>query len=126
MQFAPTYHDYVLYNHSEGEEGSKKYRARTFVPTGMEMDSVRRNPNMFGNKLEDVQLPSVSSSGSSSPQDADTAMDTAKTETIPSSFVIGDESNTDSLPYDLSVIDIEMSNYPAEVPAAAASETGVR
>lgn len=124
MQFAPTYHDYVLYNHSEGEEGSKKYRARTFVPTGIEMDSVRRNQHMFGNKLEDVQLPSVSSSGSSSPQNTDAAaMDTAKTETINSSFII-DASNTDSLPYDLSDIDIELSNYPAKVPAA--TETGVR
>nr|GLL17436.1 transmembrane protein 184B-like [Ipomoea trifida] len=123
-QFAPTYHDYVLYNHSEGEEGSKKYRARTFVPTGIEMDSVRRNQHMFGNKLEDVQLPSVSSSGSCSPQNSDAAaMDTAKTETINSSFII-DASNTNSLPYDLSDIDIELSNYPAKVPAA--TETGVR
>lgn len=33
-QFAPTYHDYTLYNHNDGKEGATKYRSRTFVPTG--------------------------------------------------------------------------------------------
>ncbi|XVF41680.1 hypothetical protein PTKIN_Ptkin01aG0299400 [Pterospermum kingtungense] len=61
-QFAPTYHDYVLYNHNDGDEGTRKYRSRTFVPTGPEMDAVRRNKLMFGNKLDDIQLSSVSSS----------------------------------------------------------------
>lgn len=47
MQFAPTYHDYVLYNSSndnsdQGEAASTKYRSRTFVPTGQKMDAVRR------------------------------------------------------------------------------------
>ncbi|CAH9064429.1 unnamed protein product [Cuscuta epithymum] len=118
-QFAPTYHDYVLYNNSEGEEGSKKYRARTFVPTGTEMDSVRRNQSVFGNKLEDIQLPSVSSSGSSSPEILDTSIITPKIVTRNASL----EVDT-SLPYDLSVIDIQMSDYPTQVPAT--SENVVR
>ena len=42
LQFAPTYHDYVLYsNDSEAGTAPKRYRTRTFVPTGQEMESVR-------------------------------------------------------------------------------------
>ncbi|RAL37874.1 hypothetical protein DM860_000568 [Cuscuta australis] len=126
-QFAPTYHDYVLYNNSEGEEGSMKYRARTFVPTGTEMDSVRKNQSLFGNRLEDVQLPVFSSSsGSSSPDNLDTDMvPTSKAEaTINSSVEEVNTLNAQSLPYDLSVIDIEMSDYPTQVPPV--NETGVR
>ncbi|EPS63594.1 hypothetical protein M569_11188, partial [Genlisea aurea] len=45
-QFAPTYHDYVLYNHGDSSDdggAAVKYRSRTFVPTGAEMDSVRKS-----------------------------------------------------------------------------------
>ncbi|XP_075520610.1 uncharacterized protein LOC142553936 [Primulina tabacum] len=116
-QFAPTYHDYVLYNHSEGEDGSRKYRARTFVPTGPEMDAARNSKQMFGNKLEDIQLSSLSSSGSTSPQSSDTAIDALKLEAVNSSLSM-DASNTASATYDLTLVDIEMSSYPATVPAA--------
>ncbi|KAL3538410.1 hypothetical protein ACH5RR_001776 [Cinchona calisaya] len=122
-QFAPTYHDYVLYNHSEGEEGARKYRARTFVPTGLEMDTVRKNQHIFGNKLEDIQLSSLSSSGSSSPENPVTVQDTAKSEAMNSSLLI-DASDVLSAPYDMSVIDIDMSSYPSKVPAA--NESGQR
>ncbi|KAF5952076.1 hypothetical protein HYC85_010020 [Camellia sinensis] len=115
-QFAPTYHDYVLYNHSEGEEGPKKYRSRTFVPTGPEMDTVRKNKHMLGNKLEDVQLASLSSSGSSSPQNPGTTEDTKNLEAINSSLLM-DVSNSPTVPYDLSLIDIDVSDYSASVPA---------
>ncbi|KAK6143809.1 hypothetical protein DH2020_024157 [Rehmannia glutinosa] len=116
-QFAPTYHDYVLYNPSEGDDGSRKYRARTFVPTGPEMDNVRRNKNMFGNKLEDIQLASLSSSESSSPEISGATNDTVKLDTVnPSSLI--DASNTVPVSDDFSLIDIDMSNYPEEVPAA--------
>lgn len=116
-QFAPTYHDYVLYNHSEGEDGSRKYRARTFVPTGPEMDAARNSKQMFGNKLEDIQLSSLSSSVSTSPQSSDTAIDALKLEAVNSSLLM-DTSNIASAPYDLTLVDIEMSSYPATVPAA--------
>ncbi|XP_028051164.1 transmembrane protein 184A-like [Camellia sinensis] len=115
-QFAPTYHDYVLYNHSEGEEGPKKYRSRTFVPTGPEMDTVRKNKHMLGNKLDDVQLASLSSSGSSSPQNPGTTEDTKNLEAINSSLLM-DVSNSPTVPYDLSLIDIDVSDYSASVPA---------
>ncbi|KAK3030376.1 hypothetical protein RJ639_038904 [Escallonia herrerae] len=122
-QFAPTYHDYVLYNHSEGDDGAKKYRARTFVPTGPEMDTVRRNKHVFGSKIDDIQLSSLSSSGSSTPQNSGTVQGTAKAEAIDSSLLM-DSSNSVSVPYDLSLIDIDMSNYSTNVPAA--KEAGTR
>ncbi|XP_031247920.1 transmembrane protein 184A-like [Pistacia vera] len=117
-QFAPTYHDYVLYNHSEGDEGTRKYRSRTFVPTGQEMDAVRRNKHMFGSKLDDIQLSSLSSSAASTPKNEYTQSDITK------SSLLVDTSNSLSVPYDMSLIDIDMSSYPAKVPAA--NETGTR
>ncbi|KAL0412842.1 UNVERIFIED_CONTAM: Transmembrane proteinA [Sesamum radiatum] len=122
-QFAPTYHDYVLYNPSESDDGAKKYRARTFVPIGPEMDTVRRNKNIFGTKLEDIQLSSLSSSGGSTPQNSVPVQNTVKSETMSTSLLM-DASNSVSTPYDLSLVDIDMSNYPAKVPAA--NEGGTR
>lgn len=121
-QFAPTYHDYVLYNNTEGDEGARKYRSRTFVPTGQEMDAVRRNKHLFGGKLEEVQLSSVSSSGSSSPAISNSVQDQTDLEAIKSSL-LKEASATSARPYDLSLlIDIDMSKYPAEVPAADPSK----
>lgn len=115
-QFAPTYHDYVLYNHGEGDEGTTKYRARTFVPTGPEMDTVRRNKHMFGNKVDDVQL--STSVGTTK----NGAQGTMKSE-APNSALLND-SNSVPLPYDLSLIDIDISSHPTNVPAA--NEAGKR
>ncbi|KAL7001606.1 hypothetical protein U1Q18_002758 [Sarracenia purpurea var. burkii] len=122
-QFAPTYHEYVLYNHSEGEEGPTKYRSRTFVPTGAEMDNFRKNKHMFGNKLDDVQLSSLSSSGSSTPQNLVTTQDTKTPGAEMNSSLLMDVSNSPSDPYDLALIDIDMSSYSVEVPQANKPET---
>ncbi|KAL6964542.1 hypothetical protein U1Q18_052455 [Sarracenia purpurea var. burkii] len=122
-QFAPTYHDYVLYNHGDGEEGPRKYRSRTFVPTGPEMDAVRRNKHVFGNKLDDVQLSSLSSSGSSTPQNSGTGKGTKNPESMNSSLLM-DVSKTHSEPYDLSLIDIDMPSYSSKVPATNEPGTG--
>lgn len=118
-QFAPTYHDYVLYNNnSDGEDGQKKYRSRTFVPTGSEMDTVRNNKHTVMNKLDEVQLSSLSSSGSSSPQFSGPTNDTKNPEAMNSSLLM-DVSNSDSVPYDLTtLIDIDMSSYSPKVPSA--------
>uniref|UniRef100_F6GZ83 Uncharacterized protein n=1 Tax=Vitis vinifera TaxID=29760 RepID=F6GZ83_VITVI len=116
-QFAPTYHDYVLYNHNEGDEGRRKFRSRTFVPTDPEMDAVRKNKHMLGNKLDDIQLSSVSSSGTSNPKQSSTAQDSQNPETIKSSLL---PSNSYNVPYDMSLIDIDLSSYPSKVPAANA------
>ncbi|KAL2254240.1 UNVERIFIED_CONTAM: Transmembrane protein [Sesamum indicum] len=125
-QFAPTYHDYVLYNHGEGDDGTRKYRARTFVPTGPEMDAVRRNKHMFGSKSDDMQSSSLSSSVCGTPRNSDGTKDTVKTEAMNSSL-LRDASNSVSLPYDLSLIDIDLSRYPTKVVHAvtAAAETRI-
>ncbi|KAL8545239.1 hypothetical protein ACS0TY_005431 [Phlomoides rotata] len=121
-QFAPTYHDYVLYNHGDGDEGTRKYRARTFVPTGPEMDTVRRNKHMFGNKLDDVQLSNLSTSvGTTQNSGGDQGL--MKSE-APNSALLSNVSNSASLPYDLSLIDIDISSYPTQVHAA--NEAGKR
>ncbi|KAI4349843.1 hypothetical protein L6164_010392 [Bauhinia variegata] len=116
-QFAPTYHDYVLYNHGDGEEGPRKYRSRTFVPTGPEMDNVRRNKHMFGNKLDDIQLSSVSSSNTSTPSNSGPISDASHPDIMKSSLLV-DVSNSVSVPYDMSLIDLDASSYTAKVPAA--------
>ncbi|KAL8168224.1 hypothetical protein V2J09_009723 [Rumex salicifolius] len=113
-QFAPTYHEYVLYNHGDGEEGIKKYRSRTFVPTGQEMDTVRKNKHMLGSKLEDIELSSESSSGSASSSPDN--IPGSKNTNLPSLLL--DTSNSLSVPYDMNLIDIDISSYPEEVPAA--------
>ncbi|GMP63546.1 hypothetical protein CsSME_00025184 [Camellia sinensis var. sinensis] len=122
-QFAPTYHDYVLYNHGEGEVGPRKYRARTFVPTGPEMDTVRKNKHLFGNKLDDVQLSSLPSSGNTTPQNLGTTHNTKNSEAMNSSLLM-DVSHSHNVPYDLSLIDVDMATYSAKVPAA--KEPGTR
>ncbi|XP_061370994.1 uncharacterized protein LOC133313613 [Gastrolobium bilobum] len=116
-QFAPTYHDYVLYNHSENEEGTRKYRSRTFVPIGPEMDTVRRNKHMLGTKIDDIQLSGFSSSNSSTPSNSDPISDASHSGAMKSSLLV-DVSNSVSVPYDLTLIDLDASNYPEKVPAA--------
>lgn len=116
-QFAPTYHDYVLYNHGEGEEGTRKYRSRTFVPIGPEMDTVRRNKHIIGNKLDDIQLSSLPSNNTSNPSYSGQGSDNVK------SSLLVDISNSASTPYDMTLIDLDESSYPAKVPAAAKSGT---
>ena len=120
MQFAPTYHDYVLYNHTEGDEGTRKYRSRTFVPTGHEMDAVRKNKLVFGNKMDEIQLSSHSSSATSTPENDTSVANSAHSDAMKSSLLM-DSSNSVSAPYDMSLIDMDFSNYPAKV--AAANET---
>ncbi|XP_042023626.1 transmembrane protein 184B-like isoform X2 [Salvia splendens] len=111
-QFAPTYHDYVLYNHGDGDEGTTKYRARTFVPTGPEMDTVRRNKANPGNKSDDVNSPS--SVGTTQNSGGNT-----KLEALGSSSLLRSEANSVDLPYELSLMDVDFSNYPKkEEPAA--------
>ncbi|CAL9185950.1 uncharacterized protein LOC103978899 [Musa acuminata AAA Group] len=117
-QFAPTYHDYVLYNNNEGDEGARKYRSRTFVPTGQEMDAVRKNKHMYPGKLDDTRLSSVSTSNSGSPVIANRLQDQVDLEAIKSSL-LKDSSAASARPYDFSVLAAtDLSNYPAKVPPA--------
>lgn len=107
----------MLYNHSEGEEGARKYRSRTFVPMGPEMDSVRKNKHIYENKLDDIQLSSFSSSTSSTPSNSGPVSDARSSEATNSSLLV-DISSSASVPYDLTVIDLDVSTFPENVPAA--------
>ncbi|ONK57642.1 uncharacterized protein A4U43_C09F2590 [Asparagus officinalis] len=121
-QFAPTYHDYVLYNNNDSDEGATKYRSRTFVPTGHEMDAVRRNKYASGGRLDEVQLSSVSTSGSNSPATTNPSQNKTDFEAIKSSL-LKESSASSAKPYDLSLlIDSDLTNYPAKVPAAKPGE----
>ena len=93
------------------------------MPTGPEMESVRRNKHMFGNKLDDIQLSSLSSSSTSTPKNPDTVTDSTQSDVMKSSLLV-DTSNSFSEPYDMSLIELDVSNYPSKVPAA--NEAGTR
>lgn len=88
------------------------------------MDTVRKSQSTCGNKLEDVQF-SLSSSGSRTPENIDAAQDTVKLEAVDTLLLMDESmpSNAAPVPFDLSLVDIDMSNYPSEVPAANESET---
>lgn len=92
------------------------------MPTGPEMDTVRRNKHMFGNKLDDIQLSTISSSSSSTPNHPE-VLEPTNSDAMKSSLLL-DASNSLSTPYDMSLIDLDMSSYPSKV--AAADETITR
>ncbi|XP_078149335.1 organic solute transporter ostalpha protein (DUF300) isoform X1 [Carex rostrata] len=116
-QFAPTYHDYVLYNNGadNGANDGTKYRSRTFVPTGPEMDNARKNKNDL---LDEIQLSSLPKSGTDLIGSSSVIPNQVDLEAIKSSLLKESAANA-SQPYDLSVlVDTDLSNnYPAEVPA---------
>ncbi|KAG0480053.1 hypothetical protein HPP92_010916 [Vanilla planifolia] len=120
-QFAPTYHEYVLYNNTEGEDGSRKYRSRTFVPTGQEMDTVRKNKHTYGGRLDELQLSSVSTSGSNSPVVTNASPEHPDLELIKSSL-LKESSASAARPYDLSILlDTDLSKYNSKVPSVEES-----
>lgn len=86
------------------------------------MDAVRRNKHMFGNKLDDIQLSSLSSSGASTPQNPIAVPDSAQPDNMKSSLLV-DTTNSFSVAYDMSLIEMDLSNYPEKVPAANDTET---
>lgn len=87
------------------------------------MDTVRRNKHVFGNKIEEIQSSSHSSSSTSTPKDSNTSLDPVQSDATKSSLLV-DPSNSFAVSYDMSLIDIDMSSYPAKVPAA--NESGTR
>ena len=82
------------------------------MPTGPEMDAVRRN------KLDDIQLSSLSSFGTSTPQGQNpgSVPDSARGDVIKSSL-LADPSNSYTVPYDMSLLDMDLSSYAPKVPA---------
>lgn len=87
------------------------------MPTGPEMDAVRKNKFVFGNKIDDIQLSSLSSSNSSTPKNPATVHDSANSDIMNSSLLV-DTSTSLEVSYDMSLIDLDISSYPSKVPAA--------
>lgn len=99
LQFAPTYHDYVLYSDGS-QEVPTKYRVRTFVPTGQEMETLRKHKQMFGaGKLDDTYT-----SGTSSADPENHAAE-AKGRDAMQNPLLFDPHNPFSTVYDMSPID---------------------
>lgn len=78
---------------------------------------MRRNKHMLGNKLDDIQLSSFSSNSSSAPSNAGSVPDASNSDAMKSSLLL-DVSNSGSIAYDLTLIDLDVSSYPENVPAA--------
>jgi hypothetical protein len=97
LQFAPTYHEYVLYSNEEEDEPTK-YSSASVVST-----------------VQDIQLVEVSVVDSKAPL-ASVILTHEADKTMPSHGM--EETVAPSEPYDLSnLVDVELSNYSAEVPA---------
>ena len=77
---------------------------------------MRRNKHLFGSKADDVQISSFSSN-SSSPSNSGPISDVPHSGAMKSSLLV-DVSNSLSVPYDMTLIDLDASSYPEKVPAA--------
>lgn len=90
------------------------------------MDTARRNKHVLGNKLDDIQLSSFSSSDSSAPSIPDASIPDASNSDATKSSLLVDMSNSVSIPipYDLTLIDLDVTSYPEKVPAADKAGAG--
>ncbi|VAI39349.1 unnamed protein product [Triticum turgidum subsp. durum] len=100
-QFAPTYNEYVLYNHNEGESAPTKF------PSGSAVPSVR-DVELAGITVMPPSNSPVTSSVSSNHVDQDESMTTP----------IRNKVDPPGGMYDLTdLLDVDLSSYPAKVPA---------
>lgn len=101
MQFAPTYHEYVLYSNEEEEEPTK-YSPRTIVPTEEHI----------------VELAEVTVVSSKAPEISSLVLNKAdQRDTMPTqSMQVKTAASAE--PYELTnFLNVDLSDYPAEVPA---------
>lgn len=99
-QFAPTYNEYVLYNHNEGDNAQTKYPSGSTAPSGQGVE-------LAGITVVASNSP-VTSSASSNQADQEETMTTP----------IKDKVDPPGGLYDLTdLLDVDLSNYPAKVPA---------
>lgn len=88
-QFAPTYHDYVLYSNNECDEEARPYQTHTL---GQETEAFPGNNHMVGGKIDDIELSVVSLSASSSPKMSST-QDPTNPEAFQSSSLNGSNAS---------------------------------
>ncbi|KAF8757384.1 hypothetical protein HU200_010901 [Digitaria exilis] len=99
-QFAPTYNEYVLYNHNEGDNAQTKYPSGSTATSGQGVE-------LAGITVVASNSP-VTSSVSSNQADQEETMTTP----------IKDKVDPPGGLYDLTdLLDVDLSNYPAKVPA---------
>ncbi|CAM8891648.1 unnamed protein product [Rhodiola kirilowii] len=103
-QFAPTYHDYVMYNHGEGNEEDIKQQSSTLPPAGQEMNIV-----VDSSILQSIKSPSQGSNNLHLNKNSRIEYDLHPPEGRKSSLLL-DSSNQSTLPYDFSLTDIELSS----------------
>lgn len=73
-----------------------------------------KSGDMIGNKSDDIQLSRISSN-SSTPSNS--GNDVSNSGAMKSSLLV-DVSNSLSVPYDMTLIDLDASSYPEKVPPA--------
>jgi hypothetical protein len=99
MQFAPTYNEYVLYNHNEGDSAQTKYPSGSTATSG-----------------QGVELAGITVAASNSPVTSSVSSNQAdqeETMTTP----IKDKVDPPGGLYDLTeLLDIDLSSYPAKLP----------
>lgn len=100
-QFAPTYNEYVLYNHNEGDSTQAKYPSESAVPS-------RRDVELAGITVVPSNSPVISSVSANQVDHQDESMTTP----------IRNKVDPPGGMYDLSdLLDVDLSSYPAKVPA---------
>ncbi|KAK9088193.1 hypothetical protein Scep_027275 [Stephania cephalantha] len=112
-QFAPTYHDYVLYNHTEGDDGEIKYRSRTFVPTGLEMDTMG-NKSAPDSRTDDIQQPSRPP-GIDTLESSNAILDSVDHTAATKPSVLIDVSSSDIASTSLDIVDLYSTKVPAVI-----------
>lgn len=88
------------------------------MPTGQEMEAMRKNQTVYANKIDGVSVvsSSVSSSVGSSPKSSSVTPEAA----VKSSLLVDASDSLDTM-YDMSLIDIDISSFPSNVPSASES-----
>ncbi|CAM8897233.1 unnamed protein product [Rhodiola kirilowii] len=95
-QFAPTYHDYVMYNHGEGNEEDIKQQSSTLPPAGQEMNIVVDS--------------SILQSSNNLHLNENSRIEYLHPREGTKSSLLLDSLNQSTLPYDFSLTDIELSS----------------
>ncbi|GBG75666.1 hypothetical protein CBR_g20293 [Chara braunii] len=100
-QFAPTYHDYILY--SDGSQsGPRRYRTRTFVPTGQEMEHTRKHKDLKSGASVAGVTTSVEARSPPSPTISGVKPGQDRMQTS----LLSEQSFAGPVPYDMSPLDL--------------------
>lgn len=91
------------------------------MPTGQEMDGMRKNKPLYANKIDCVSVSSSLSSEASSPKISSVTTDHARPGAVKFSSLVVDASDSLGTMYDMTLIGIDISSFPSNVPSANGS-----